>query len=153
MQLQFGNVPTIASFDAKLKTFEKPVREEYRLKLCRLAFGYYDSLPGPFRKFTDAYLKHDRNLYVDYLTAHTPIGKLRFQLRYPKLFLIILYILETAGKKGRVKYHHQAACLLLAFSFPYKLETLDNYLCHSQPDTNDLCEFLFLLGKIEIGDE
>ena len=153
MQLQFGNVPTIASFDAKLKTFEKPVREEYRLKLCRLAFGYYDFLPGPFRKFTDAYLKHDRNLYVDYLTAHTPIGKLRFQLRYPKLFLIILYILETAGKKGRVKYHHQAACLLLAFSFPYKLETLDNYLCHSQPDTDDLCEFLFLLGKIEIGDE
>ena len=89
MQLQFGNVPTIASFDAKLKTFEEPVRKEYRLKLCRLAFGYYDSLPGPFRKFTDAYLKHDRNLYVDYLTGHTPIGKLRFQLRYPKYFLIV----------------------------------------------------------------
>ena len=148
MQLQFGNVPTIASFDAKLKTFEEPVRQEYRLKLCRLAFGYYDSLPGPFRKFTDAYLKHDRCLYVDYLTGHTPVSKLRFQLRHPKLFLIMLYLLETASKKGLVNYHHLAASILPEFNFHYKLDPLDNFLLHSHPDVYNPCLFLLFLGKI-----
>lgn len=86
LQLLFGNTPTSASFDAKLKTFEEPLRRECRLKLCRLAFGYYDNLPGPFRKYVDKYLKHDRELYIDYLLHHTPLGKLRYTLHNPDLF-------------------------------------------------------------------
>lgn len=151
MQLLFGNVPTPASFDAKLKTFEEPVRQEYRLKLCRLAFGFYESLPTPFRKFVAAYLKHDRKLYVDYLTHHTPLGPLRYTLHNSEMFLQMLYVLENTDHKGRPKHHHQASSLLLGFNFPYKLETLDNYLCHSLPESDDLREFLFLMGRIKVG--
>lgn len=150
MQLLFGNAPTNASFDAKLLTFEEPLRRDYRLKFCQLAFGYYDNLPGPFRKFTDGYLKHDRDLYIDYLLHHTPLGKLRYSLHTPELFLSLLYVLENADHKGRPKYHQLAASLMLAFTFPYKLETLDNYLCHSQPDADTLNEFLFLMGKVKV---
>lgn len=150
MQLLFGNAPTNASFDAKLLTFEEPLRREYRLKLCQLAFGYYDKLPVPFRKFTDKYMKHDRSLYVDYLIHHTPAGKLRHPLHNQELFLPLLYVLENAEHRGRVKYHQLAASLLLAFEFPYKLDTLDYYLCQARPDAGDLREFLFLMGKIVI---
>ncbi len=153
MQLLFGNAPTPASFNAKLQTLEEAARQEYRLNLCHLAFGYYDSLPKPFCKFIDAYFKHDRELYVDYLIHHTPLGHLRYSLQNPDLFLPMLYVIENADRKGRPKYHHQASSLLLAFNFPYKLETFDNYLCHSQPDSSDLREFLFLMGKIKVGGE
>ncbi|MFV0583607.1 MAG: hypothetical protein ACK5N4_16365 [Parabacteroides gordonii] len=150
LQLLFGNAPTPASFDAKLLTFKEPAREEYRLKLCRLAFGYYDSLPGPFRKFVDKYLKHDRELYVDFLLHHTPLGKLRYTLHNPDLFTLMFCVLEKAGSHGRPKYHQMASGLLLAFHYPYKLETLDNYLCHIRPDADDLRELLFLMGKIKV---
>ena len=151
LQLQFGNAPTVPGFEAKLSTFEKPVREEYRLKLCRLAFGYYDSLPSPFRKFVDKYLKHDRELYVDFLLHHTPLGKLRYTLHNPDLFTLMFYVLEKAGRHGRPKYHQMASSLLLAFHYPYKLETLDNYLCHSRPEVDDFYEFLLLMGEFKIG--
>lgn len=150
LQLLFGNAPTPASFDAKLLTFKEPARKEYRLKLCHLAFGYYDSLPGPFRKFIDKYLKHDRELYVDFLLHHTPLGKLRYTLHNPDLFTLMFCVLEKAGSHGRPKYHQMASGLLLAFHYPYKLETLDNYLCHIQPEVGDLREFLFLMGKIKV---
>lgn len=153
MQLLFGNAPTNASFDAKLLTFEEPLRQEYRLKLCRLAFGYYDKLPVPFRKFTDKYMKHDRALYVDYLIHHTPIKKLRYSLHNTELLLPLLYVLENADHRGRIKYHQLAASLLLAFEFPYKLDTLDYYLCQARPDADDLREFLFLMGKIILGSD
>lgn len=153
MQLLFGNAPSPASFDAKLKTFEEPLRQQYRLNLCRLAFGYYDQLPGPFRKFTDAYLKHDRELYLDYLLNHTPLGKLRYTLHNPDLFLPLLYVLENADRRGRVMYHQLASSLLLAFSSPYKLETLDNYLCHSQPTADTLNDFLLLMGRVKVGSD
>ncbi|WP_195372180.1 MULTISPECIES: hypothetical protein [Parabacteroides] len=150
MQLLFGNAPPPASFDTKLKTLEEPLRQQYRLNLCRLAFGYYDQLPGPFRKFTAAYLKHDRELYIDYLLNYTPLAKLRYTLHNPELFLPLLYVLENADHRGRVMYHQLASSLLLAFSIPYKLETLDNYLCHSQPDADTLNEFLALMGKVKV---
>lgn len=150
LQLLFGNAPSPASFDAKLKTFEEPLRQQYRLSLCRLAFGYYDRLPGPFRKFVDAYLKHDRELYIDYLLNSTPLGKLRYTLHNPELFLPLLYVLENADRRGRVMYHQLASSLLLSFSFPHKLETLDNYLCHSRPDADTLNEFLFLMGEVKV---
>lgn len=153
MQLLFGNASSPASFDAKLKTLEEPVRRQYLLNLCRLGFGYYDQLPGPFRKFTDAYLKHDRELYIDFLLNHTPLGNLRYTLHNPELLLPLLYVLENADRRGRVMYHQLASSLLLSFSFPYKLETLDNYLCHSQPDADTLSEFLFLMGKVKVGSD
>lgn len=34
---------------------------------------------------------------------------------------------------------------------PYKLETLDNYLCHSRPEVDDFYEFLLLMGEFKIG--
>ena len=150
LQLLFGNAPTPASFDAKLLTFKEPARKEYRLKLCHLAFGYYDSLPGPFRKFIDKYLKHDRELYVDFLLHHTPLGKLRYTLHNPDLFTLMFCVLEKAASHGRPKYHQMASGLLLAFHYPYKLETLDNHLCHICPDADDLRELLFLMGKIKV---
>ena len=153
LQSLFGNAPSPASFDTKLKTFEEPLRQQYRMNLCRLAFGYYEQLPGPFRKFVDAYLKHDRELYIDYLLNYTPLAKLRYTLHNSGLFLPLLYVLENADRRGRVMYHQLASSLLLGFSYPYKLDTLDNYLCHSQPDADTLNEFLILMGKVKVESE
>lgn len=93
MQLLFGNAPTVTSFDTQLQTFDDAVRLEHRYSICRLAFGYYDSLPGPFRKFTDQYLKHNRYLYVDYLLRHSALSRLRYSLHNPEQFLCMLHIL------------------------------------------------------------
>ena len=72
----------------QVKNLRRTSPPQYRLNLCRLAFGYYDRLPGPFRKFVGAYLKHDRELYIDYLLNSTPLGKLRYTLHNPELFFL-----------------------------------------------------------------
>lgn len=153
MQLLFGNAPTNASFDAKLLTFEEPLRQEYRLKLCRLAFGYYDKLPVPFRKFTDKYMKHNRALYVDYLIHHTPIAGLRYSLQNPGMLIQILHILENANNQGRIMYHHLASCLLIIFDYPYELNTLGDYICRSVPTAEGIKDFFELIGRIKINGE
>lgn len=150
MQLLFGAAPTCASFDEKLLTLDAAMREKYRLALCRLAFGYYDKLPPAYRRFTDKYLKHDRHLYTDYLARHTALSRLRYPLHNPEMLISVLHLLENADRRGRVFYHHLASCLLLAFEYPYKLNTLGEKIARAVPDAETVRDFLELAAIVRL---
>ena len=153
MQSLFGTAPTCASFDGKLLTFDAATREKYRIGLCRLTFGYYDRLPPAFRNFADKYMKHDRHLYTEYLTCRTGLSRLRYPLHNPELLISLLHILENADRRGRISYHQLAASLLLAFDYPYKLNTLGEKIARAVPDAETVRDILDLVALVRIGGD
>lgn len=142
--------PTVDLFEEKLSEMDEKNRARYLYELCQLAFGYYEKLPLAYRKFIDAYLRHNRACYVTYLITHTALAKLRYPLSYPDLFIKALHLLEATGRQGSAPGWQLSACLTLIFIIPYTLSTLDEDLRQERHSDEDL---LMLLGKIEVGRE
>ena len=128
-------------------------RERRLNELCSLAFGYYEELPRKYRKFVYLYLRHNRACYVNYLVSHSVLGKFRYTLHNPGLLIPVLHVLENADRRGRMPYSHLASLLLLIFDYPYKLDTLRQYLSRI-PEAELLQDFLELVAQIRIlGEE
>lgn len=144
--------PTLALYESAVKRLPAKKTEQLKKELFRLAFGYWDELPACYRKFFTRLYIRDREMLLEQVLLHTPLGKLRYKLHKPELLIKLLHILESGGKDRIVSYRHLAISLLLGFEFRFTPGTLNAYL-RKPPKLIQPGELLQMMGRIEVEDD
>ena len=144
-----GRWPTVAIYDEVVKTLSEDGKLKLDRKIFGLAFSYWDELPRYYRVFILRLYKHDRQMFLDLLLKHSPLGKMRYPLTRPKMLIKMFHLLEATERRHKPSNRQLAFSMLLIFDFPYAVTTLAIYLSKKSPNAE---EVLMLAGLKDLYD-
>jgi len=130
--------PTVALYETVIAGLSEKEAEKLRRALFRLAFGYWVELPAYYRKFLVRLYVHDREMLLRLLRHHSPLGSMRYPLLHADLFMKMTHLLQKSEKGKEVSFRHLAFSMLLAFDYPYTINTLSVYLAKKTPDAEEV---------------
>ena len=130
--------PTVAIYETVITGLPEKEAEKLRCALFRLAFGYWAELPAYYRKFLIRLYVHDRDMFLRLLLHHSPLGSMRYPLLYADLFMKMTHLLQKSEKGKKTSFRHLAFSMLLAFDYPYTINTLSVYLARKKPDAEEV---------------
>ncbi|MDR1879322.1 MAG: hypothetical protein LBQ78_00105 [Tannerellaceae bacterium] len=88
----------------------------------------FDAKSKTYRHFYGLLVRKDRQRYRDFLLTKTLLGQLRPLLYNPELLIRIAFALEQQSDQKKVQTMDLVFSMSLAFDFPQKINTLNQYL-------------------------
>jgi hypothetical protein len=149
IKLLFNGLPPTVSRFVKMAS---SLPEEKCKELWHKA--YYSSLHGfdkkskTYRRFYKLLVHSDRQRYLDFLQEKTLLGQMRYRPCNPELFLKIVSVLEQLPEQKRHALIELLFVLLLAFDYPQKINTLQQYLKTNKLTPSDLTDLLEAIQMI-----
>lgn len=128
-----------------------PAAEREYLVNCIIGLGFtaWTELSPKHKDFIVAVIEHERQPIVDFCIEKTVLGRLRYTLRVPKLFIAMFHLLEAVCRTRQTSLNHLAMAILISFHIRLKVSSLGNYLADQVLDTD---EIMVLLGKARVTD-
>jgi hypothetical protein len=137
-----GNNPSVRRFNQLLAGLSDKERKRHYYHAYRVALQDYGKHPKKYRVFFVDLVKHDRQLFLEYIHNETILGQLIMLIDDPQLFKKMCHLMVQCTMNHKISYNHFSFCLLLVFGLQLKVRVLSEQLRDANFYPEEILELL-----------